>query len=112
MKVPQLNRKLVLEAPVRSADGAGGFVETWQPLGTLWAQIKTGSSREKAGNFLTLSSTTLKIVVRSAPIGSQFRPTADQRFAEGMRIYRIQAVTETEGAGRYLTCIAKEEVVT
>lgn len=109
---PSLNRKLVLESVVRVADGAGGYLETWQPVGTLWAAMKSGTGREKAGEFLTVSSTTLRITVRAAPFGAPRRPTPDQRFTEGTRIYRIQAVTEADNEGRYLTCFAQEEVVT
>lgn len=33
MTRPDLSRRLLLEGPVRVPDGAGGFAETWQPLG-------------------------------------------------------------------------------
>ena len=33
MSAPHLNRKLVLEAPIRVADRAGGFAETWEDAG-------------------------------------------------------------------------------
>lgn len=111
MKVPNLNRQLVLEAPDRVADGSGGFVETWVPLGTIWAAIAAGTGREKAGDFITVSTTALKITVRSAPFGAPSRPKADQRFVEGSRIYRIHAVKEAYNSGQYLICVAEEEVV-
>ncbi|WP_380052828.1 phage head closure protein [Falsihalocynthiibacter sp. SS001] len=111
MSVPNLNKRLILEAPKRVADGAGGYVETWEPQGTLWAAIKAGSSREKAGNFLTVSATTLKITVRAAPFGAASRPKPDQRFVDGARVYRIQAVREADSSARYLICLAQEEVV-
>lgn len=111
MRVPTLNRRLVLETPVRVADNSGGFVETWVPLGTHWATVDPGAAREKAGNFLTISSTSLKITVRAAPYGAPSRPNADQRFVEGTRIYRIQAVTDAYESGQYLVCVCQEEVV-
>ncbi|MEH6833856.1 MULTISPECIES: phage head closure protein [Falsihalocynthiibacter] len=111
MSVPKLNRQLVLEAPERVADNSGGFVEKWAALGTHWAAIDPGAAREKAGDFLTISSTSLKITVRAAPYGAPSRPKADQRFIEGARIYRIQAVTDAYESGQYLVCICQEEVV-
>ena len=108
---PKLTRKLVLEAPVQVADGAGGYRKDWQPLGAIWAEIKPGTGVEKAGEFVTLASVPLKIVVRGAPEGSPRRPKPEQRFREGARIYRILAVTERDAAGMYLTCFAREEVV-
>jgi len=35
MSAPVLSRRLVLEAPVRVPDGAGGVIESWASLGTL-----------------------------------------------------------------------------
>ncbi|MBC7157970.1 MAG: head-tail adaptor protein, partial [Rhodobacteraceae bacterium] len=43
MRPPVLSRPLVLEARARVADGAGGFVETWEARGTLWAEVAPGA---------------------------------------------------------------------
>jgi head-tail adaptor len=51
-------------------------------------------------------------VVRGAPVGVPSRPEAGQRFREGSRVYRIEAVAEKDPQGRYLTCFATEEVAT
>ncbi|CAD0185267.1 Bacteriophage head-tail adaptor [Ruegeria sp. THAF57] len=110
MKPPRLNRKLVLEAPVRSADGAGGYTETWAALGTVWAEVtaRSGSERQIAG--VPVSRVGYRIVVRGAPEGSAMRPTPDQRFTEGPRRFVIRAVAERDPRGQYLTCFADEEV--
>ena len=54
---------------------------------------------------------TLKITLRAAPVGSSMRPLPEQRFVEGSRVFRIQAVTERGNDLRYLTCFADEELV-
>lgn len=110
MKLPDLNRKLVLEHPVRISDGAGGFTQNWRPIGELWAQIKPGTGRERAAGFATVSSIAFRITVRAAPEGAPSRPKPEQRFREGTRIFRILAVTEADASARYLTCFAQEEV--
>ncbi|WP_224824544.1 head-tail adaptor protein [Cognatishimia sp. MH4019] len=110
MSTPVLNRKLVLETPASVPDGAGGFVESWQPLGTVWAEVRAGSGREKAGAFTTVSSMAFRITVRGAPVGSEQRPRPDQRFREGTRLFRILAVSESDPRGHYLMCFANEEV--
>ncbi len=51
----------------------------------------------------------LRIVVRAAPEGHPARPEPGQRLVEGARRYRILAVAETDAAGLYLTCFAREE---
>ena len=110
MRAPVLNRKLVLEEPQRVADGAGGYTTTWIALGTLWADIRHGTGREKAAEQLTVSSVPYRITVRAAPVGAPSRPRPEQRFVEGTRIYRILAVTEADPGARYLVCFAQEEV--
>lgn len=107
----RLNRLLVLEAPERVADGAGGFVQSWIALGTLWAKVTARTGREAAGVASPLSRVAYKIFVRAAPIGSDARPQADQRLRDGERIFRILSVAEDDADGRYLLCTAQEETV-
>lgn len=107
----RLNRKLVLEMPARVPDGAGGFAESWIPLGTLWADVVARTGREAAGTAAPLSRVSYKIIVRAAPVSSQARPQSNQRFREGERLFRILAVAEDDADGRYLMCTAQEETV-
>lgn len=109
-KKVHLNRKLVLETPVRALDGAGGHIETWQSVGTLWASIKPGTGRESRSELLTLSRVPYRIVVRAAAEGAVSRPKPEQRFRDGNRLFRIAAVSEYDPKGYYLTCHAREEV--
>ncbi|GKY88729.1 head-tail adaptor protein [Sinisalibacter aestuarii] len=110
MKGPVLNRKLVLEAPVRLPDGAGGFATTWEVLGTLWAEIRPGAGRERAVELMTVATLPLRITVRAAPEGAPSRPVPEQRFRAGQRVFRILAVTEADAGAQYLSCFAQEEV--
>ncbi|MEH6776306.1 MAG: head-tail adaptor protein [Cereibacter changlensis] len=105
----ELGRALVLERPVRVADGAGGHAESWVALGTLWAEVAPGSGRDVAGEEVTLASVPCRITVRAAPFGAPSRPVAGQRFREGGRVFAILAVSERDAGGRYLTCFAREE---
>ena len=110
MKIPRMNRKLILEEAQRVPDGSGGFTTTWVELGPIFAEVKAGTGRERAGEFVTLSTVPYRITVRAAPQGAPSRPKPDQRFREGTRLFRILAVTEEDPRGHYLTCFANEEV--
>jgi head-tail adaptor len=110
MNAPEMNRTLVLEGAVRSPDGAGGFTEAWTALGTLWAEVLPGSGSDVLGEERMLSAVPYRVTVRAAPVGSPSRPVAGQRFREGTRLFLIQAVTERDSQGRYLTCFSREEV--
>jgi head-tail adaptor len=110
MNAPYLNRALELEAVVRTPDGAGGFTEAWTALGTLWAEILPGSGSDTLGEERMLSAVPYRVTVRGAPVGATSRPKAGQRFREDTRLFLIQAVTERDQSGRYLTCFSREEV--
>lgn len=109
MKAVNLNRLLVLEQLVRTADGAGGFAKTWSPVGSLWAEILPGAGRDAGGEEVTLASVPYRITVRGATQGSPRRPLPEQRLREGSRVFNILAVTERDPQGHYLVCFAREE---
>ncbi|MBR9764659.1 MAG: head-tail adaptor protein [Rhodobacteraceae bacterium] len=108
---PRLNRELILERPMRVADGAGGFESSWHALGILWAEVSPGRAglHDRAG--LSAHRQTLKIIVRGAPPGASNRPQPGQRFRDGERIYLIESVQEDDASGRFLRCRAREEVM-
>ncbi len=112
MNVPILNRKLVLETREQLPDGAGGVVETWVALGTLWAGISGMSGAERDGGDTPVSVARLRVTLRAAPEGSSMRPRPGQRLREGERRLAVRSVTERDRFGRYLTCIVEEEVAT
>lgn len=109
MKTPRLNHKLVLEDPQKVDDGAGGFTDNWQALGTLWAQMTPLTGREMARAEMPISAMRYKIVVRGAPYGAPNRPKPEQRFRSGERLFAIEAVADHDPNGRYLVCFAKQE---
>lgn len=107
-----LGRRLVLEEASRQPDNAGGYTENWSELGTLWAELRAGTGRERALTAAVLSYVPYRITVRAAPVGAVSRPKPGQRFREGNRVYRIEAVSDSDRNGLYLECFAKEEVLT
>ncbi|MFC6687789.1 head-tail adaptor protein [Jhaorihella thermophila] len=110
MRAPRLNRALVLERPVRAPDGAGGFSEAWEALGTVWAEVTARTGRERGEAGMPVSTVVYRIVLRAAPVGASMRPEAGQRFRDGARIFAIRAVAERDPDGRFLICFCDEEV--
>lgn len=108
----RLNRLLILEESLRIPDAAGGFTEDWTPLGEVWAEVTARTGRGAEFGAVPTGRVNWRIVVRSAPVGMPSRPKAGQRFRDGTRYYRIEAVAERDPQGRFLTCFATEEVAT
>lgn len=110
MKPVRLNHPLVLEEAQIQSDGAGGLVAQWAALGTLWAELRAGSGRERLAEMGPQGRAGFRIIVRAAAQGSPARPRPDQRFRSGARLFRILAVAELDPRGAYLTCFAEEEL--
>lgn len=111
MKPPRLSRRLTLEAPQYAPDGAGGFVTVWNPLGTVWAELRPRAGRELEQGGASVSRVSYRITVRATPPGSPQRPEPKARYRDGARVFVIRAVTESDAQGLYLTCFADEEAV-
>ena len=109
MSLPRLTRAMILEAPIRTPDGAGGHQTTWSALGTVYADVKSGTGRQVTDLTAALSKLTCRVIVRAAPIGAPSRPEAGQRLREGARVFRIDAVASYDRGGLYLACFAVEE---
>lgn len=111
MAGPKLSRPLVLEAPDRAPDGAGGFNQIWAVRGTLWAEVTPRTGREEGTQGLRLARATYRLTVRAAPQGAPSRPGPGQRLRDGGRLFHILAVTESDAGPGYLTLWSEEEVV-
>ena len=87
-----LNRRLVLEAPAETSDGAGGVVRAYEAVATLWAQVTPVSARgDIAGD--SLGAVLRRRIVIRARSGISTR----HRLRDGARVYRIVAVRESDG---------------
>jgi SPP1 family predicted phage head-tail adaptor len=85
----KLNRRLTLEAPTETADGAGGVTRSYSPVATLWAHVEPVSARGVVEAQALGVNVTHRIRVRySADI------TLRHRFRDGARIFRIVAIRE------------------
>lgn len=85
-----LNRRLVLEAPAESDDGAGGVTRLYDVVTTLWAQVMPLAARSEVEADRLGASARFRIVIRiRADI------TTQHRFQDGRRIYRVIAVRDS-----------------
>ena len=113
MRAPRLTVPLVIESPVRVPDGMGGFALSWQPVGQVWAEMRSGAGGEQLAEVGARSVVTWRITVRAALPGDPRRPRPEQRLRMGedpdARRFRIEAVAESDPQGCWLVCIAKEE---
>jgi SPP1 family predicted phage head-tail adaptor len=97
----ELNRRLVLQQPVETADGAGGVTRSYSAVTTLWAKVEPVSARGAVVADAPGATVTHRITIRSGP-----ELTTQHRFIEGATLYRI--VTLREDATRRFLVIGAE----
>ena len=98
----ELNRRLVLEAPVETADGEGGVTRLYDVVTTLWAQVTPVSARADVAADSLGQALRYAIVIRKrSDVGTR------HRLLDGTRIYRILSIAES--ADRRFLEIAAEE---
>jgi SPP1 family predicted phage head-tail adaptor len=97
-----LNRRLVLEAPVEVDDGAGGVTRSYETVATVWAQVTPMRMRADAAADSLAALVTHRIVVRAPCTINTLN-----RFRDGARILRVVAFRETADR-RFLEIDAEE----
>lgn len=86
-EIGDLNRRLVLEAPVETADGEGGVTRSYATVTTLWAQVVPQGARSDVAADSLGAALGTRIVIRN-----RSDVTTRHRFQDGAAIYRVIAV--------------------
>jgi SPP1 family predicted phage head-tail adaptor len=98
----ELNRRLVLEAPLETDDGEGGVTRLYDVVTTLWAQVTPLSARADVAADSPGAALRYRIVIR---VRSDV--TTRHRFQDGTHSYCIVAVRESADR-RFLEIDAEE----
>lgn len=101
--IGQLTRRVVLEAIIRAPDGAGGAVETWTTVATVFAAVRALGGGESFAFDRTTGRATHEIIIRHR---SDVIPA--MRFRMDTRIFEILAARDEDGRRRHLRCLVEE----
>ena len=93
----KLNRRLLLESPAITPDGAGGVVHGYQTLTTLWAALIPVSARDEFVADSVGTTATHRVIIRMGP-----DVTTRHRLRTGSRIFTILTIRDQDGEGRFL----------
>lgn len=100
--IGDLNRRLVLQAPVETDDGEGGVTRSYQTVTTLWAQVAPLSSRADIAAGSLGAALRYRIVIRLRD-----DVTTRHQFVDGEHVYRVIAARESADR-RFLEIDAEE----
>lgn len=85
----QFDRRLVIEAPVETADDAGGVVRGYDDAATVWASVQPETMRAEVEADAAGAAVTCRILMRAGR-----DVTTRHRLRDGAQRYRIIAVRE------------------
>jgi len=102
--IGSLNRRIVIEAPTTTPDGAGGATVVWTPVATVWARVETLSASEqvRAGRPDAIATHRLTIRARSGI-------ESGQRILVDSRVLTVRATRPYGDRDAYLVLEAEEE---
>jgi SPP1 family predicted phage head-tail adaptor len=96
--------ELALEAVALADDGAGGHVESWNEVATVFAQVEPVRADGRFGADQTIETVTHRVTLRfRGDVGS------GMRFAKGTRRFAVLTVHDPDETGRYLVCRTREQ---
>lgn len=101
--ISALRHRLVQETPAELPDGMGGVTRSFLAVDSLWGAVET---RAAAAEIADRPGAVLshRVTVR-APATVQ----PGDRLRLGTRRFLVEAVSDPDGRGRFLTCDCREE---
>lgn len=103
----RLNKRITLQEPDDTADGAGGVTKGWSDFASVWAEITPYAGNETLQALQIIGTTTHRITIRYVS-----GVATSMRIAYGSRIFNIRAIANPEEAYEVLVLEAEEGVAT
>lgn len=101
--IADLRHRVVLEAPIDTPDGVGGFSRSYMTLAQLWAKIETRGARADFIAEREEQQTSFRVIIR-------WRDDVEQtmRFDHRGRKLLIESVIDPDERRRLLVCDCRE----
>lgn len=100
----ELRTELALEQMSPVPDGAGGFVESWTDIATLFARLEPVAARDRFGADQTLEEVTHRVTMRH-----RTDVVSGMRLTWGTRRFLVLTVHDPDETGRYLVLRTRED---
>lgn len=99
----KLDQQIAIQRKSRSADGMGGYTETWATVASVWASIKITAGGERYAAMQLSSNPRAKAVIRfrGDDNGAPYYSGSDRVLYRG-RYWAIDSVIDPDGRQRWL----------
>lgn len=98
-------KRVAIQSPAYSSDGAGGYTVAWSDFHTVWAYIKVSSGNESFDDDRLRSRVRYRVIMRYVS-----GVTPEMRLTTGGKILLINAVIEDESHDGLLELICEERI--
>lgn len=105
VKIAELRQRIKFQSLTRTADGQGGWTESWSDFAEVWAKVEPVSASEKYFSQRIQQNTTHKIAIRWLE-----NITSEMRIVFESRIFQIHGIRR-ENEERWFMFIDAEEGV-
>lgn len=99
----KLNKRISIKSLTRTADGIGGFSESWALVASVWASIMPVSTREKMQYQAIQNLITHRVIIRYRESINQ-----DDRIYFGSRVLRIAGIRNLAEQNELLELVCEE----
>ncbi len=98
-----LNKRLIIEAPITGPRDGGSATISWRPIGVVWAALRPTSAHERVTGDGQRLHTAHEIWLR-------YRADLNgaMRFRLGLRVFAIQSIRDPDERQRWLICQTDE----
>lgn len=105
-RIGELNRRVEIQAPLKTPDGMGGFTITWRTIDTVWAAIKPLRGQELLEAMQTNANASLKLVMR-------YRQNVRMSWRGkcGNRIFNFKSIVNPEDDKKTLEIVVTEQIL-
>ena len=107
--IGKLNKRVVIQHPVSTADGMGGFTVVWTDLSTIWAGIWPVSAAEMVRSMQATMEITHRIRIRYQRY--DIKPQYRIKFTDtvkGARYFNVISITNPNEHQEWLDLLCKE----
>lgn len=104
-KIADLKKRITFQALTRTADGQGGWTESWADFASVWASLDPVSAAERFYSQRVEMNVSHKITIRKMD-----GLTPEMRIVFGTRIFQIHGIYLDKEELWFINILAEENV--
>ena len=103
-----LRHRVTIERKVSAQDATGALVESWEVVGTVWAEVVPMTARELVAAGRDFGEISHQVLIRYHPALAAPLSTAATRVVYGVRVRALFGSINQDERNRLITLMCKE----